>query len=116
MMGIESLRMMGQLFQLSRRHQEYFFHCSTVIAGLTSLLVGSIFEAYLLANLGFNVLMLLVYWALGQYLLQMKFGMGEIALAYNPVGTVVANPQFARSAHVPIPLLPRHNRLDLPIR
>ena len=32
-------------------------------------MVGSIFEAYLLGNLGVNVLFLLLYLAMGQYLL-----------------------------------------------
>ncbi|MBW7881350.1 MAG: O-antigen ligase family protein [Caldilineaceae bacterium] len=70
--GLESLRMMVQLFQLSRQQPAYFYHASTVLAGLATLFVGSLFEAYLLGNLGANILLLYFYWALGQYLVDVK--------------------------------------------
>jgi hypothetical protein len=68
--GWSCLRMMYQLNQLSHRQPSYRLHSNLVIAGLLALLIGSIFEAFLLGNLTFPLLALLTYLALGQYLLE----------------------------------------------
>jgi hypothetical protein len=70
MMGWECLRLMWQLNLLSKRQPYYFFQCSTVIAGLGSLLIGSIFEPYLLGNITFSLLAFLTYLLMGAYLLE----------------------------------------------
>jgi hypothetical protein len=70
LMGLESIKMMWQLNQLSNRNSYYFFQGSTVIAGLGSTLVGSIFEASLLGNITFSVLVFLMYLIMGAYLLE----------------------------------------------
>jgi hypothetical protein len=70
MMGWESLRLMWQLNLLSKRQPYYFFQCSTVIAGLGSLLIGSFFEGYLLGNITFSLLAFLTYLVMGAYLLE----------------------------------------------
>ncbi|NEO94739.1 MAG: O-antigen ligase family protein [Moorea sp. SIO3G5] len=72
MFGIECLKMIVKLMGLSKRQPAYFLHCSTVIAGLASLLVGSFFEAFLLGNLSFSLLVTLIYLCLGQYLLEVE--------------------------------------------
>lgn len=68
--GISCLRQIWQLHKLSQRRPGYFLPCSTVIAGLASLMVGSFFEGYLLGNITFPLIVLLVYLILGQYLLE----------------------------------------------
>lgn len=70
MMGWESLRLMWQLNLLSKRQPYYFFQCSTVMAGLGSLLIGSFFEAYLLGNITFSLIAFLTYLVMGAYLLE----------------------------------------------
>ena len=70
LMGWESVRLMWRLNQLSNRNSYYFFQSSTVIAGLGSTLVGSIFEASLLGNITFSVLAFLLYLIMGAYLLE----------------------------------------------
>jgi hypothetical protein len=67
-----SIRMMIRVYQLSLYQSQYFYRSSTVIAGLMTIFVGSIFEASLLGNLTFSVLSLFFYLALGQYLLELK--------------------------------------------
>ncbi|BAY66025.1 hypothetical protein NIES22_61380 [Calothrix brevissima NIES-22] len=69
MMGIECVKMMFKLHQLSSKNSSYIPHCSTVIGGLTSLLSGSFTEAILLGNLTFPVISLIMYLSLGKYLL-----------------------------------------------
>ncbi|NEO67762.1 MAG: O-antigen ligase family protein [Moorea sp. SIO4G2] len=69
---LECLKMMLDLNGLSKRHPKYFLHCSTVIAALASLLIGSVFEAFLLGNLSSFVLTLLIYLSLGQYLMEVE--------------------------------------------
>jgi hypothetical protein len=70
MFGLECLKMMLQLNKLSHRKPIYFLQSSTVIAGLASLLVGSLSEAFLLGNLTFSLLALLMYLSLGKYLIE----------------------------------------------
>jgi hypothetical protein len=70
MMGWESLKLMWQLNLLSKRQPYYFFQCSTVIAGLGSMLIGSCFEGYLLGNITFSLMAFLTYLVMGAYLLE----------------------------------------------
>jgi hypothetical protein len=70
MMGLETVRLMWQLNNLSNRNSYYFFQSSTVIAGLGGNLVGSFFEAFLLGNITFSLFSLLLYLILGGYLLE----------------------------------------------
>jgi TM2 domain-containing membrane protein YozV len=69
-MGWESLNLMWKLNQLSQRQSYYFFHCSAVIAGLGSLLLGSIFEAFLLGTITFSLIAFLTYLIMAAYLLE----------------------------------------------
>ena len=70
MMGWESVKMIWQLNQLSNRNSYYFFQSSAVIAGLGSMLIGSFFEAFLLANIAFSLMAFLTYLMMGGYLLE----------------------------------------------
>jgi hypothetical protein len=72
MMGWECLKMMLQLHRLSYGKPQYFLHTSTVIAGLSCLLAGSFGEAFLLGNLSFPIMALLMYLSLGKYLLDVN--------------------------------------------
>ncbi|MEQ8538039.1 MAG: O-antigen ligase family protein [Coleofasciculus sp. D1-CHI-01] len=69
--GIKSIKMMKQLNKIAIRRPDYYPHCSVVIAGLGSLLLSSFAEAYLLGNLTFPLFALLLYEALGTYLLEL---------------------------------------------
>ncbi|MEM7554656.1 MAG: O-antigen ligase domain-containing protein [Cyanobacteria bacterium P01_A01_bin.84] len=69
MFGFECLKMLFKLDNLYRRESRYHLQVSTVIAALASFLVGSFTEAFLLGNLTFPVMALLVYLSLGKYLL-----------------------------------------------
>lgn len=71
MMGWECLKMMLQLHKLSDRKPKYFLHASTIIAGLSSLLIGSFGEAIFLGTLTFPVITLLLYVSLGKFLLDL---------------------------------------------
>ena len=70
MMGWESVKMIWQLIQLGNRNLYYFFQSSVVVAGLGSMLIGSIFEAYLLGNITFSLLAFLTYLLMGGYLIE----------------------------------------------
>jgi hypothetical protein len=70
MMGWESLKLIWQLNLLSQRQPYYFFQCSAVVAGLGSLLVGSVFEAFLLGNITFSLLAFMTYLLMGAYLIE----------------------------------------------
>ena len=70
MFGLECLKMILQLNKLTHKNPIYFLQSSTVIAGLASLLVGSFSEAFLLGNLTFSLLALLMYLSLGKYLIE----------------------------------------------
>lgn len=67
--GIACIRLMQRLIILGQKQPRYFLHSSVVVSGIASLLVGSFFEAYLLSNLTFALIALLLYLSLGQYLL-----------------------------------------------
>lgn len=69
--GFSCLRMIFKLNQMATDYPVYATHSNTVIAGLLTLLVGSIFEAFLLGTITFPLLALLLYLALGQYLLDL---------------------------------------------
>ncbi|MFN6519071.1 MAG: O-antigen ligase family protein [Nostoc sp. CreGUA01] len=71
MMGLGCLKMMFQLHKLSVKKTQLFLHTSTVIAGLSSILIGSFGEPLLLGNLSFPVMSLIIYLSLGQYLLEL---------------------------------------------
>ncbi|WP_414576682.1 O-antigen ligase family protein [Anabaena sp. CCY 9402-a] len=73
MMGLECLKMMLKLHHLGTTKPVYFLHTSTVISGLTALLVGSFGEPFLLANLTFPVIALMFYLSLGKYLLDLNY-------------------------------------------
>jgi hypothetical protein len=83
--GIECLRMIRQLNHLSTRSSGYYFPCSTVIAGLASLLVGSFAEAYLLGTITFSLLVLLIYLVLGNYLLEKDRAISHIQSVGFPI-------------------------------
>jgi hypothetical protein len=70
MMGWESLKLMWQMYRLSRRQPYYFLQSSTVIAGLGSLLVGSLFEGFLVGNITFSLFAFLTYLLMGAYLIE----------------------------------------------
>ncbi|PSB59028.1 O-antigen ligase family protein [Chamaesiphon polymorphus] len=70
LMGWESLKMIWQLNQLGNRNRYYFFQSSAVMAGLGSLLIGSIFEPFLLGNITFSLMAFLTYLVMGGYLLE----------------------------------------------
>lgn len=72
MFGWTSLQMIFRLDHLSKRRPDYYHKCSTVMAGLLSLLVGGISEAYLLGNLTFSIFAVLLYLVLGNFLLEMS--------------------------------------------
>ncbi|WP_375471069.1 O-antigen ligase family protein [uncultured Nostoc sp.] len=69
MMGLGCLQMMLQLHKLGVKKPEQFLHTSTIIAGLSSILIGSLGEPFLLGNLSFPVMSLMIYLSLGKYLL-----------------------------------------------
>ena len=68
--GGYSLQIIWNLLGISYRSSAYRFQANVVIAGLVALLIASIFEALLLGNLTYYVLMLLIYLAIGQYLVK----------------------------------------------
>jgi hypothetical protein len=70
MFGWSSLEMIFRLEHLSKTRPDYYLRCSVVMAGLLSLLTGSISEAYLLGNLTFALLAVFLYLALGNYLIE----------------------------------------------
>ena len=72
MFGLGCINMMLRLYKISNRESIYSLQCNAVIAGLMSLLVGSIFEAFLLGNLTFSLMILLMYLSLGQYLIEVN--------------------------------------------
>ena len=72
MFGVGCIKMMLRLNELSTKKPTYYLQCNTVIAALMSLLVGSIFEAFLLGNLTFSLMALLMYLSLGQYLIELN--------------------------------------------
>lgn len=65
-----SLQMIFKLDRLSTISPDYYLKCSVVMAGLLSLLVGGISEAYLLGNLTFSILAVFLYLVLGNYLIE----------------------------------------------
>ena len=71
MFGFGCLKMMLRLNKLSINKPIYSLHTSTVIAGLSSLLVGSFFEAFLLGNITFALMAVLMYLSVGNYLLEL---------------------------------------------
>jgi hypothetical protein len=70
LMGWESLKLVWRLNQLGNRDAYYFFQSSVVIAGLGSMLIGSFFEAFLLGNMTFSMIVFLTYLLMGSYLLE----------------------------------------------
>jgi hypothetical protein len=73
--GINSIMMIFKLNQIAIRNPSYTLPTSVIIAGLSSILVGSFFEGFLLGTLSFPLLVLLLYLALGQYLLELSAGL-----------------------------------------
>ena len=73
--GINSIMMIFKLNQIAIRNPSYTLPTSVVVAGLSSILVGSFFEGFLLGTLSFPLLVLLLYLALGQYLLELSAGL-----------------------------------------
>ncbi|MBL1200349.1 MAG: O-antigen ligase family protein [Nostoc sp. GBBB01] len=69
MMGLGCLQMILKLHKLGVKKPHYFLHTSTIVAGLSSILIGSIGEPFLLGNLSFPVMALMTYLSLGKYLL-----------------------------------------------
>ncbi|MDD1415257.1 O-antigen ligase domain-containing protein [Dolichospermum sp. ST_con] len=70
MFGWTSLQMIFKLDHLSKIRPDYYLKCSVVMAGLLSLLVGGVSEAYLLGNLTFSLLAVFLYLVLGNYLIE----------------------------------------------
>jgi hypothetical protein len=60
-----------ELHRIGNRNPSHRLHCDMVTAGISSLLVGSIAEAYLLGILTFALLALCTYLILGQYLIEL---------------------------------------------
>jgi O-antigen ligase len=65
----QSFKFMARLYRIGERNSKYRLHCSTVVAGLSALLVGSIAEAYLLGLITFPLLAISTYLVLGQYII-----------------------------------------------
>lgn len=78
--GWSSLQMVFQLEHLSKTRPDDYLKCSVVMAGLLSLLVGGISEAYLLGNLTFSLLAVFLYLVLGNYLLEVAEREEHLAL------------------------------------
>ncbi len=98
--GLECLKLLISLVRLASQVPRYFFHCSLVISGLVSLLVGSFSEAFLLGNLTFPLFALLVYIALGDYLVnvvQRQEADDVIPLVSRRVWAKYSNPRFSPS-------------------
>jgi O-antigen ligase len=72
MMALSCLKMILRLIQLSNRRPIYLLQCTTIIAGLVSILTASFSEAILLGNLTFSVMAFLIYLSLGKYLLDVN--------------------------------------------
>jgi hypothetical protein len=70
MMGWESIKLIWRLDRLGTLNSDYFLQSSTVIAGLGSMLIGSLFEAFLLGNITFSLLAFLTYLLMGAYLVE----------------------------------------------
>jgi hypothetical protein len=70
MFGYECLKTMGKMLQISRQVPAYYFHCSTVIAGIAGLMVGSMFEAFLVGILSMPITALLFFMLLGDYIIK----------------------------------------------
>jgi hypothetical protein len=70
MMGWESLKLIWQLNQLSRRDSYYFLQATVVISGLGSMLVGSFFENLFVGTISFTQIMFLTYLIMSSYLLE----------------------------------------------
>jgi hypothetical protein len=89
--GVESLKMMFQLDRLVARKPQYYLHCSVVIAGIGCLLAGSFTEAYLLGNITFPLLALLLYQALGTYLLDLDRKERKLQQSQAKLSTTTSN-------------------------
>ena len=72
MVGWESLKLLWQVNLLSLRQPHYSNHCNVVIAGLGSLLIGSVFEPFLLGNITFSLFAFLTYLLMGAYLIEVE--------------------------------------------
>ena len=70
MFAWSSLQMILRLDYLSKSNPEKYLQCSVVMSGLLSLLIGGVSEAYLLGNLTFAIIAVLLYLVLGNYLLE----------------------------------------------
>lgn len=68
--GVSCSQMIFKLNRIAARSPAYAMSSNVVIAGLSALLVGSIFEAFLLGTITFPLITLLLYLALGQYLIE----------------------------------------------
>lgn len=70
--GIEYIKMILRLDRIAINNPNLYIYCSVVIAGLGSLLVGSLSESYLLGNITFPLTALLLYQVLGTYLIEVE--------------------------------------------
>lgn len=70
MFAWSTLDMIIKLDRISKIRPDYYLKCSVVMAGLLSLLVGGISEAYLLGNLTFSVMAVFLYLILGNYIIE----------------------------------------------
>ena len=70
--GWECLKMIFKLYRYGNREPIHQKQCNLVIAGLLSLLAGSIFEPYLLGTITFQLIALMQYLILGKFLLQLQ--------------------------------------------
>ena len=71
--GLACVRITLSLNKLEKRKPIYSLQCDTVIAGLISLFVGSLFEAFLLGNLTVFLMAILMYLSLGNYLIELDY-------------------------------------------
>ena len=70
MFAWSTVDMIIKLDRISKIRPDYYLKCSVVMAGLLSLLVGGISEAYLLGNLTFSVMAVFLYLILGNYIIE----------------------------------------------
>ncbi|MEM9213302.1 MAG: O-antigen ligase family protein [Cyanobacteria bacterium P01_F01_bin.150] len=80
--SLSCFQMIYQLTKMGKKYPTYVFHCNTIVAGLLSLIVGSIFEGFLLGTLTFPLIALFIYLSLGQYLIDLYHATRDLSSQY----------------------------------
>jgi hypothetical protein len=65
----QCLKLVGKLFRIGRQNPTHLFQCSTLISGIMTVLVGSLFESILVGVLTAPLSALLVFLLLGDYII-----------------------------------------------